>query len=312
MNLRSESSGALVTLPLTALVWFCRKHDAPVKTIHWIKAPNYSCVMTGSWDKTLKVCSPGGGAHGGPPPARTPASRCLRSSVPQFWDTRSSNPMMVLQLPERCYCADMVSGLPLRVVPPPPPRPRCRRVPVAVHCGRPRPGHRCLPVFPSCSALGVGCRAPRWSAPPQHTTLTVQLQEYRRWLRARSLGVARWERKGGLSPSVQSSIQKGGPCRPRHCTPEVCLKSGKGLMVSIVGDIVKRRRWSIGLRGGHGSVSPGAGAPWGVPDSRWCPRRARFEVTIQVETCMCVCTRVTSRGEAGVEHAVRSLEGRSV
>ncbi|KAM7125175.1 mRNA export factor RAE1 isoform 4-T4 [Molossus nigricans] len=28
--------------------------------------------------------------------------------VAQFWDTRSSNPMMVLQLPERCYCADMI------------------------------------------------------------------------------------------------------------------------------------------------------------------------------------------------------------
>ncbi|KAG8513359.1 mRNA export factor, partial [Galemys pyrenaicus] len=56
-----------------------RAHEAPVKTIHWIKAPNYSCVMTGSWDKTLK-----------------------------FWDTRSSNPMMVLQLPERCYCADVI------------------------------------------------------------------------------------------------------------------------------------------------------------------------------------------------------------
>lgn len=34
---------------------FFLQHDAPVKTIHWIKAPNYSCVMTGSWDKTLKV-----------------------------------------------------------------------------------------------------------------------------------------------------------------------------------------------------------------------------------------------------------------
>nr|XP_009682285.1 PREDICTED: mRNA export factor isoform X1 [Struthio camelus australis] len=55
------------------------QHDAPVKTIHWIKAPNYSCVMTGSWDKTLK-----------------------------FWDTRSPTPMMTLQLPERCYCADVV------------------------------------------------------------------------------------------------------------------------------------------------------------------------------------------------------------
>lgn len=31
------------------------QHDGPIKSIHWIKAPNYSCVMTGSWDKTLKV-----------------------------------------------------------------------------------------------------------------------------------------------------------------------------------------------------------------------------------------------------------------
>lgn len=169
MNLRSESSGALVTLPLTALVWFCRKHDAPVKTIHWIKAPNYSCVMTGSWDKTLKVCSPGGGAHGGPPPARTPASRCLRSSVPQFWDTRSSNPMMVLQLPERCYCADMVSGLPLRVVPPPPPPPPVQAGPRGSAL---RPSQTRAPL-PACvpELLGAGCRVPCPSlerTPPAH------------------------------------------------------------------------------------------------------------------------------------------------
>lgn len=31
------------------------QHDGPIKAIHWIKAPNYSCIMTGSWDKTLKV-----------------------------------------------------------------------------------------------------------------------------------------------------------------------------------------------------------------------------------------------------------------
>uniref|UniRef100_A0A8C7U5C6 Rae1 protein homolog n=1 Tax=Oncorhynchus mykiss TaxID=8022 RepID=A0A8C7U5C6_ONCMY len=55
------------------------QHDAPIRTVHWIKAPNYNCIMTGSWDKTLK-----------------------------FWDTRSPNPMMSLQLPERCYCADVV------------------------------------------------------------------------------------------------------------------------------------------------------------------------------------------------------------
>lgn len=53
-------------------------HDAPIKTCHWIKAPNYSCLMTGSWDKTLK-----------------------------FWDTRSPNPILTINLPERCYCADV-------------------------------------------------------------------------------------------------------------------------------------------------------------------------------------------------------------
>ncbi|KAL7648722.1 UNVERIFIED_CONTAM: hypothetical protein RMT77_000629 [Armadillidium vulgare] len=54
------------------------QHDAPVKTVHWIKAPSYSCIMTGSWDKTLK-----------------------------FWDTRSPNPILTINLPERCYCADV-------------------------------------------------------------------------------------------------------------------------------------------------------------------------------------------------------------
>jgi len=32
------------------------QHDAPVKTVHFIKANNYTCIMTGSWDKTIKVC----------------------------------------------------------------------------------------------------------------------------------------------------------------------------------------------------------------------------------------------------------------
>lgn len=55
------------------------QHDAPVKTVHWIKGSNYTCIMTGSWDKTLK-----------------------------FWDTRTPNPMLTINLPERCYCADVV------------------------------------------------------------------------------------------------------------------------------------------------------------------------------------------------------------
>ena len=33
------------------------QHDAPVRTVDWVKAPNYTCIMTGSWDKTLKVCT---------------------------------------------------------------------------------------------------------------------------------------------------------------------------------------------------------------------------------------------------------------
>lgn len=34
---------------------------------------------------------------------------CFAFVYPQFWDTRSPNPMMSLQMPERCYCADVVS-----------------------------------------------------------------------------------------------------------------------------------------------------------------------------------------------------------
>lgn len=55
------------------------QHDAPVKTVNWIKGNNYSCLMTGSWDKTLK-----------------------------FWDIRSANPIMSINLSERVYCADVV------------------------------------------------------------------------------------------------------------------------------------------------------------------------------------------------------------
>lgn len=53
-------------------------HDAAVKTVHWIKASNYTCIMTSSWDRTLK-----------------------------FWDMRSQNPLTTLNLPERSYCADV-------------------------------------------------------------------------------------------------------------------------------------------------------------------------------------------------------------
>lgn len=57
-------------------------HDAPVKTVHWIKASQYTCIMTSSWDRTLK-----------------------------FWDPRSQSPLTTLNLPERSYCADVFGPL---------------------------------------------------------------------------------------------------------------------------------------------------------------------------------------------------------
>ena len=53
-------------------------HEAPVKVVRWVKAPNYTALMTGSWDKTLK-----------------------------FWDLRSPNPILSVDLGERCYAADV-------------------------------------------------------------------------------------------------------------------------------------------------------------------------------------------------------------
>jgi len=51
-------------------------HDAPIKTIRYIQGQSYTCVMTGGWDKKLK-----------------------------FWDLRTQNPMSVIELSDRIYCA---------------------------------------------------------------------------------------------------------------------------------------------------------------------------------------------------------------
>ena len=56
------------------------QHEAPIKCVHWVQSPNYQLAITGSWDKTIK-----------------------------FWDARTPNPALTLQLPERCYCMDVVS-----------------------------------------------------------------------------------------------------------------------------------------------------------------------------------------------------------
>lgn len=57
-------------------------HDGPIRTCHWINGNNYQCLMTGSFDKTLR-----------------------------FWDMKNlpqQTQMASIQLPERVYAADVV------------------------------------------------------------------------------------------------------------------------------------------------------------------------------------------------------------
>ncbi|KAF8621924.1 hypothetical protein AX15_007418 [Amanita polypyramis BW_CC] len=71
--------------PATGRVTQVAQHDAPVKTVRWIDAPQASVLVTGSWDKTVK-----------------------------YWDLRSSTPVVTVDLPERCYSLDV--QYPLMVV----------------------------------------------------------------------------------------------------------------------------------------------------------------------------------------------------
>jgi len=59
------------------------KHDAPIKTCHYID--ELSVLCTGSWDKTLR-----------------------------YWDCRQSTPAAVVNVPDRVYCMDVI--FPLAVV----------------------------------------------------------------------------------------------------------------------------------------------------------------------------------------------------
>ncbi|CCM00075.1 uncharacterized protein FIBRA_02102 [Fibroporia radiculosa] len=61
------------------------QHDAPIKCVKWIEAPQGGILATGSWDKTVK-----------------------------YWDLRTPTPVSTVQLPERCYTLDVV--YPLMVV----------------------------------------------------------------------------------------------------------------------------------------------------------------------------------------------------
>jgi mRNA export factor len=77
------------------------QHDAPVRVVKWVDAQG-GILATGSWDKTLKV-------------------RFFQSPHPtwlilliQYWDLRSSAPVVSVALPERCYTMDV--QFPLMVV----------------------------------------------------------------------------------------------------------------------------------------------------------------------------------------------------
>jgi mRNA export factor len=52
------------------------QHSAPIKSLFWVE--DMQCLMTGSWDKTLK-----------------------------YWDGRTSNAVHTASLPERLYCMDV-------------------------------------------------------------------------------------------------------------------------------------------------------------------------------------------------------------
>ena len=60
-------------------------HREPIQACRWINAPNYKVLMTCSWDRSIK-----------------------------FWDVRTPNPILDINVPERVYCADV--DYPLAVV----------------------------------------------------------------------------------------------------------------------------------------------------------------------------------------------------
>ena len=80
------------------------QHNAPIKAVKWIDAPQGQggILVTGSWDKTVKVR--------GEPLLKKPS----RPYVLQHWDIRSSAPVATVQLPGRCYALDV--QYPLMVV----------------------------------------------------------------------------------------------------------------------------------------------------------------------------------------------------
>ncbi|KAI3387992.1 hypothetical protein SNEBB_008507 [Seison nebaliae] len=77
----SDVSGRVWDLQSNQLVEVA-KHEAPVRTVHWIERPTFNCLMTTSWDQTVK-----------------------------FWDLRSPQPLETLNLSGKSYCADAINNM---------------------------------------------------------------------------------------------------------------------------------------------------------------------------------------------------------
>ncbi|TPX32638.1 hypothetical protein SmJEL517_g04315 [Synchytrium microbalum] len=74
----ADKMGKVLDMNTLQAVQFAQ-HDAPIKCV---KALDNQCIITGSWDKTLRV-----------------------------WDLRQQTPAMVMNVPERIYAMDVVSNL---------------------------------------------------------------------------------------------------------------------------------------------------------------------------------------------------------
>ncbi|EDR03971.1 uncharacterized protein LACBIDRAFT_330872 [Laccaria bicolor S238N-H82] len=79
-----DNAGRMYDL-ITSQTTQVAQHDAAIKSVGWVDTPQGGILVTGSWDKTIK-----------------------------YWDLRTPNPVVTVQLPERCYSFDM--DYPLMVV----------------------------------------------------------------------------------------------------------------------------------------------------------------------------------------------------
>jgi len=75
------------------------KHDGPIRVCKYVDTPSGGIVVTGSWDKTIKV--------------RDDHAIQYQHTLTwqQYWDIRSQNPVSSVTLPERCYSLDVAHPL---------------------------------------------------------------------------------------------------------------------------------------------------------------------------------------------------------